>query len=45
MLPKPQADIAPNTLECEIMPLVKATGFRKYETRWWVNGIGRNKLS
>ena len=43
MLPKPHADIAPNTLEFEILPLVKPTGFREYDARWWFNGIGHEK--
>ena len=43
MLPKPLTDIAPNTLEFEILPLVKPTGFREYDARWWFNGIGHEK--
>ncbi|MEM1390974.1 MAG: phosphomannomutase/phosphoglucomutase [Pseudomonadota bacterium] len=39
-MPKPRADIAPNTLDFEILPLVKPTGFREYDARWWFNGIG-----
>ena len=34
MLPKPRADISPNTLAFETEPLVKATGFREYDARW-----------
>ncbi len=30
----PRADIAPNTIEYETIPLVKATGFREYDARW-----------
>jgi phosphomannomutase/phosphoglucomutase len=30
----PRADIEPNTLEYETIPLVKATGFREYDARW-----------
>jgi phosphomannomutase/phosphoglucomutase len=30
----PRADILPNTLEYETIPLVKATGFREYDARW-----------
>ncbi len=30
----PRADIKPNTLEYETIPLVKATGFREYDARW-----------
>ena len=43
MMPKPLADIQPNTLEFEILPLVKPTGFREYDARWWFNGIGKEK--
>lgn len=43
MMPRPRADIAPNTLEFEILPLVKPTGFREYDARWWFNGIGHEK--
>ena len=32
-LPKP--DIAANTLNFETLPLVKPTGFREYDARWW----------
>jgi phosphomannomutase/phosphoglucomutase len=34
MLPKPRADLVPNTLDYENIPLVKATGFREYDARW-----------
>jgi len=43
MMPAPRADIAPNTLDFEILPLVKPTGFREYDARWWFNGIGHDK--
>ncbi len=43
MLPAPRADIAANTLEFETLPLVKPTGFREYDARWWFNGIGHPK--
>ena len=33
-LPTPRADLAPNTLDYEITPLVKPTGFREYDARW-----------
>ncbi|MGC1305241.1 MAG: phosphomannomutase/phosphoglucomutase, partial [Caulobacteraceae bacterium] len=33
-LSKPRADLVPNTLDYEITPLVKATGFREYDARW-----------
>ncbi len=34
MLPKPRADLVANTLDYEITPLVKPTGFREYDARW-----------
>jgi phosphomannomutase/phosphoglucomutase len=34
MLPRPRADILPNSLDYETIPLVKATGFREYDARW-----------
>lgn len=34
MLPRPRADLKPNTLEFETIPLVKPTGFREYDARW-----------
>ncbi|HLU07290.1 MAG TPA: hypothetical protein VKZ91_12095, partial [Woeseiaceae bacterium] len=34
MLPKPRADLTPNTADFEVLPLVKATGFREYDARW-----------
>jgi len=32
---KPRADIKPNTFAFETEPLVKPTGFREYDARWW----------
>lgn len=32
---KPVADAVPNSFEFETRPLVKATGFREYDARWW----------
>jgi phosphomannomutase / phosphoglucomutase len=34
MLPKPAADLKPNTADFERLPLVKPTGFREYDARW-----------
>jgi phosphomannomutase / phosphoglucomutase len=34
----PRADLAANTYEFEMTPLVKATGFREYDARWWFGG-------
>ena len=35
MTRKPLANIAANTLAFETEPLVKPTGFREYDARWW----------
>jgi len=40
MLPKPSANITPNTLAFEMTPLVKPTGFREYDARWWFGHPG-----
>jgi phosphomannomutase/phosphoglucomutase len=34
MFPPPRADLVPNTLDYEVTPLVKPTGFREYDARW-----------
>ncbi len=34
MLPVPRADLIPNSFDYEVLPLVKATGFREYDARW-----------
>ena len=34
MLPRPQTGLKPNTLDFEMLPLVKPTGFREYDARW-----------
>lgn len=48
MLPKPRADLKPNTLEFEKLPLVKPTGFREYDARWLfpeeINLVGLNAV-
>jgi phosphomannomutase/phosphoglucomutase len=41
--PKPQNSIAPNTYAFETMPLVKSTGFREYDARWWFGNAASNK--
>lgn len=33
--PTPRIALAPNTPEFELFPLVKPTGFREYDARWW----------
>ncbi len=43
MMPSPRADIVSNTLEFESFPLVKPTGFREYDARWWFGGPGMPK--
>ena len=35
MFPKPVVGIRPKSYEFEIQPLVKPTGFREYDARWW----------
>ena len=48
MLPKPRADLKPNTLDFERLPLVKPTGFREYDARWLypqeINLMGLNAV-
>jgi phosphomannomutase/phosphoglucomutase len=34
MIPKPHAQLKPNTYDYESLPMVKATGFREYDARW-----------
>jgi phosphomannomutase/phosphoglucomutase len=40
MLPRPVAAIPPNTADFENVPLVKPTGFREYDARWWFGRPG-----
>jgi phosphomannomutase / phosphoglucomutase len=40
MLPCPVAEIAPDSAEFETVPLVKPTGFREYDARWWLGRPG-----
>ncbi len=48
MLPKPRADLVPNTADFERLPLVKPTGFREYDARWLfpqeINLMGLNAV-
>ena len=48
MLPKPRADLKPNTADYERLPLVKPTGFREYDARWLfpeeINLMGLNAI-
>jgi phosphomannomutase / phosphoglucomutase len=41
--PKPLPIIAPSTREFESLPLVKPTGFREYDARWWFGFPGSPK--
>lgn len=43
MFPRPVSNIAPNTFEFENTPLVKPTGFREYDARWWFGIEGNEK--
>ncbi|WP_157015030.1 phosphomannomutase/phosphoglucomutase [Mesorhizobium xinjiangense] len=40
---KPRAEIAPNSFEFETEPLIKPTGFREYDARWWFGYPGSDK--
>ena len=44
MFPKPILDLKPNTYAFEITPLVKPTGFREYDARWWYGMPSSDKL-
>lgn len=35
MYPTPKPSLSPNTYAFECEPLVKPTGFREYDARWW----------
>jgi phosphomannomutase/phosphoglucomutase len=43
MLPAPRASLPANTAEFEDFPLVKPTGFREYDARWWFGIPGNAK--
>src|SRR5215208_1585159 len=43
MFPTPVAALQPNTLAFETLPLVKPTGFREYDARWWFGIPGAAK--
>lgn len=40
MFPTPVSHAAPNTADFERLPLVKPTGFREYDARWWFGRPG-----
>jgi phosphomannomutase/phosphoglucomutase len=48
MLPRPRADLVPNTADFERLALVKPTGFREYDARWLfpqeINLMGLNAI-
>jgi phosphomannomutase/phosphoglucomutase len=41
--PKPRSSLTANTAAFESLPLVKATGFREYDARWWFGHPGSDK--
>ncbi|GIU66793.1 phosphomannomutase/phosphoglucomutase [Candidatus Phycosocius spiralis] len=41
-LTKPRAELRTNTLDFEMTPLVKPTGFREYDARWWFGMQGND---
>jgi phosphomannomutase/phosphoglucomutase len=43
MLPAPRASLATNSADFETYPLVKPTGFREYDARWWFGIPGSPK--
>ncbi len=43
MLPAPRASLPPNSADFESLPLVKPTGFREYDARWWFGIPGADK--
>jgi len=40
---KPVSGLLPNTFEFETQPLIKPTGFREYDARWWFGHPGSDK--
>lgn len=43
MTRKPVSSIKPNTIEFETTALIKPTGFREYDARWWFGIPGHDK--
>ena len=43
MFPTPKPSLQPNTYAFETEPLVKPTGFREYDARWWFGHPGSDK--
>ena len=44
MVQKPRAELRPNSFQFETEALVKPTGFREYDARWWFGHPGSDKL-
>lgn len=42
-MPRPVAEVRPNTYAFETSALVKPTGFREYDARWWFGHPGSGK--
>ncbi|RLQ87351.1 phosphomannomutase/phosphoglucomutase [Notoacmeibacter ruber] len=40
---KPATDLRPNSFDFQTRPLVKPTGFREYDARWWFGYPGSHK--
>jgi phosphomannomutase/phosphoglucomutase len=43
MFPKPVSELHPNSYAFETTPLVRPTGFREYDARWWFGHPGSDK--
>ncbi|KAB2863013.1 MAG: phosphomannomutase/phosphoglucomutase [Bauldia sp.] len=43
MFPKPSPELRPNSLAFETVPLIKSTGFREYDARWWFGHPGSDR--
>ncbi len=43
MFPRPRSSLTPNSAAFESLPLVKPTGFREYDARWWFGYPGSPK--
>ena len=43
LIPKPVASALPNSVAFETLPLVKPTGFREYDARWWFGIPGSDR--
>ncbi len=43
MFPAPVASLKSNTLDFETTPLVRPTGFREYDARWWFGVAGSDR--